>query len=252
MNFRHEQVATFEENGYLIVEGLLDHQEVEELAARTMAIATGEADHFPDEYIELEPGSKRRSADTVRKLNMCWRHDEVFRAHSTSAKILDIVECLIGPDIKIYGSQLFMKPPGGVEKPYHQDSPYFPIEPMALVSCWAAIDDVTLENGCLWFVPGSHRSGVVDHSETWMVGERADMKVPDSAIDLSREQAITLRKGDCSFHHSLLLHRSGANQTPHRRRGLATHYMSSRSKWTSSDAPPVFLSVRGAEFPGCV
>ena len=153
----------------------------------------------------------------------------------------------------MFGDQLFVKPPGGIEKTYHQDSPYFKIEPMALVSSWVALDDVTVENGCLYVVPGSHKGGPQGHSDVWMVGERKDMKIPDSAIDHDREVPVELSKGSVSFHHSLLMHRSGANNTNRRRRGLATHYMCSRSQWTGeAAAKPDYPLLRGREFPGCV
>ena len=160
---------------------------------------------------------------------------------------------LLGPDIMLFGDQVFIKGPGGIEKTYHQDSAYFHIEPMAIATAWVALDDVNLENGCLWVVPGSHREGLVDHSEVWMVGERQDKKVPDAAIDHQREQPILLQAGDCSFHHSLLLHRSGPNKTTTRRRGMATHYMSARSRWTGAPQDkPDYPLLRGRAHAGCV
>jgi len=139
-------------------------------------------------------------------------------------------ERLIGGDIKLFGSQCFMKPPGGIEKPYHQDSTYFAIQPRSLVTCWIALDNVNLENGCMWVIPGSHQGELHDHSQPWDLGGRIDMQVPMEKIDRSRETPITLSAGGCSFHHSMLLHRSGPNQTESHRRGLAIHYMSSQSR----------------------
>ncbi len=142
---------------------------------------------------------------------------------------------------------------GGVEKTWHQDSSYFSIEPMALVSSRVALDDVTLDNGCLWVVPGSHKLGPLAHSQVWMVGERQDMCIPDTAFDASREQPIVMRAGDCSFHHSLLLHRSGPNRTSQRRRGIATHYMSAQSRWTSTtEAQPTFTLLRPGSSRMCL
>ena len=158
----------------------------------------------------------------IRKINRCAECDEVFLALATNSRILDIVESLIGPDIKLFGSQCFMKPPGGIEKPYHQDSAYFSIEPRDLVTCWTALDDATIANGCLWVIPGSHRIGLLDHDQPWNVGDRVDMQVRDEQIDYSREVPNELKAGNCSFHHSMLLHRSGPNktQTSRTRRGL--------------------------------
>ena len=86
-----------------------------------------------------------------------------------------------------------------------------------------------------------------------MVGDRQDQKVPDAEIDLDREKPILLKAGDCSFHHSLLLHRSGPNQTDTRRRGLATHYMSARSRWTGApEDQPDYPLLKGRAYPDCV
>ena len=72
-------------------------------------------------------------------------------------------------------------------------------------------------------------------------------------LDLRREAPIVMPSGGCSFHHSLLLHRSGANTTSHARRGLAVHYMPSRCRWTNAAAgKPNYRLLRGREFPGCV
>jgi phytanoyl-CoA hydroxylase len=244
----------YDEHGYVDVEHLLTPPEVAELCDRTHKIAEGQIPDFPKKNLELEPGANGiYNAKTVRKINHCAECDPVFMKYSTMDRIVDIVEDLIGPDIKLFGSQLFMKPPGGVEKPYHQDSPYFSIEPMSLVTCWIALDDVTIENGCLWVVPGSHRLGPLPHSEKWLVGDREDKRVPESEFDRSTEVPVTLRPGSCSFHHSLILHMSHPNKTTTSRRGLAFHYMTSKSRWTNPDKPqPSYPLLRGREYPGCV
>lgn len=227
--------------GYIVVENLLTNEEVEVLRKRTQDIIEGRTD-YPASDIELEPGAN----GTVRKLNQCTANDPVYRAHASNEKILAIVESLIGPDIKLFGSQAFLKPPGGIEKPYHQDSAYFPIEPMSLVTCWAALDDTTIENGCMWVIPGSHQQGVLNHSELWMIGERRDMRIPESELGDAKEEPIVMKAGSCSFHHSLLLHSSRPNLTPNPRRGLAVHYMSAHSRWTdSSQAEPDSPLLRG-------
>ena len=243
----------YRNNGYLVVENLLSESELQALRNKTSDILAGHTD-FPVENMELEPGANGvRNAATVRKLNACAENDDVYLAHAANEKILAIVESLIGFDIKLFGSQAFLKPPGGIEKPYHQDSAYFTIEPMDLVTCWTALDDVTIENGAMWVIPGSHRQGVLDHSELWMAGEREDMRIPESALNRSTETPIVMSAGSCSFHHSLLLHSSRPNLTADSRRGLAVHYMSAQSRWTHPSQPqPDYISLRGGEYAGCV
>jgi ectoine hydroxylase-related dioxygenase (phytanoyl-CoA dioxygenase family) len=79
------------------------------------------------------------------------------------------------------------------------------------------------------------------------------MKIPDRLIDRSRERKIEMRAGSVSFHHSLLMHSSGRNDSASFRRGYAFHYMSAKSRWTGDPAAkPEYLLLRGREYPGCV
>ncbi len=235
----HSRLADhYDVNGYVDVPSLLSPTQVAELQQRTLDIASGKIADYPVGDIQLEPTAAGvQTATTVRKLNHCATNDPLFLRYAKLPPILDIVARLIGPDVKLYDSQLFMKPPGGVDKPYHQDSPYFPIQPMDLVTCWIALDATTRENGCLWVIPGSHRLGPLPHSEPWIVGELQDMRIPDTAFDRSTETPILLAAGDASFHHSLLLHMSHPNRTATPRRGLAFHYMNARSRWTDPTRP---------------
>ena len=248
MSELYSQADIYRQSGFLICENLLSAEETQVLRDRTRDVAEGKVS-FPENDIELEPGVSTRNLETLRKLNRCAANDPVFLAHAKNARILDIVEQLIGPDIKLYDSQCFMKPPGGVEKPYHQDSAYFNIAPMDLVTCWTALDDVTTENGCMWVIPGSHRDGLVEHAD-WFVGDRKDKQVPQQLLELSKESPIVMPAGSCSFHHSLLLHKSAANRSVNPRRGLAVHYVSAKSRWTKP-APKLAL-LRGREYSGCV
>ena len=250
----HSLLPHYQTNGFATVHSLLSAEQLQTLCQRMDDISAGRVSTFPTGMIEYEPrpaGSSSRPP--VRKINQCAERDEVFMAHAANPQILDIVESLIGPDIKLFGSQCFMKPPGGIAKPYHQDSAYFTIEPRDLVTCWTALDDATIDNGCLWVIPGSHQIGLLDHDQPWHVGERVDMQVRDEQIDYTREVSNELKAGSCSFHHSMLLHRSGPNNTQTSRRGLAVHYMSSRSRWTHPTQPkPKYALLRGREYEDCV
>ena len=241
-------IASYHDQGFVTLEGVLSPEELLALQQRMSDVASGDAE-FPLELIEFEPGADR----VPRKINRCAENDDIFMTHAMNPRILDVVEQLIGPDIKLYSSQCFMKPPGGVEKPWHQDSAYFTIAPRALVTCWTALDAVTIDNGCLWVIPGSHKGELYDHRQPWQVGDRVDMQVPEGDFNNRQEASIVMPAGSCSFHHSMLLHRSGANQTDQPRRGLAVHYVASRSRWTDPAQPqPEFQLLRGREYEGCV
>ena len=242
-----EYAARFQTDGVLVVDPLVDADTVESLKRRTAEIAERSV-AYPTEFLELEPGASVVELSTLRKINHCHFHDDIFAQHAAHPGILDVVEALIGPDIKVFNSQLFMKPPGGVEKPWHQDSAYFPLDPQIVVTCWTALDEVTVENGCMHVIIGSHREGIRKHDQEWMIGNRKDMQVPDAQIDDVRSRSITLSAGGCSFHHGILLHRSGPNGTSQSRRGLAVHYIPGNCRWIG---PPEkeheFRVVRGRD-----
>ena len=250
------QIAQFERDGLLVVEGLLEPDEVEVMRERADWVARGDAAHVPGDRLQVEPrvaaGELRAGsyANSLRKLYHVAFFDEVFQAHARNPRILDCIEALLGSDIKLYQDQLFMKPARvGSRQPYHQDQPAgFHIEPTSeMVTCWAALDPSTIANGCLWMVPGTHKMGVID------ADRRAEFEQRSLAGSLPEERPIELRAGDCSFHHGHTLHSSRPNLTPQRRRGYATHYVSAHCRYTGPDASANdALLMRGNSIPGCI
>ena len=120
---------------------------------------------------------------------------------------------------------------------------------MDLVTAWTAIDAATRENGCLEFAAGTHRWGM-------MKREQLAPHIPLLGRDPWPIVPAPLEPGSISFHHSLTLHRSGANSSAARRRGYAVHYMRATTVRDESvtDAPkvPPYRQVRGRSFSGCV
>ena len=185
------------------LEDLLDEVEVGTLLQRAEWVATGQAPHVSERQLQVEPKVREGEAvadtygDSLRKMSHLAFRDEVFEAHARNSKILDAIESLLGPDLKLYQDQLFMKPPKvGSRQPYHQDMPLgFRIDPSDMVSCWAALTDATIENGCLWMLPGTHRFGIIEKTE-WEEYEQMSL---DGR--LSEERPVELKAGSCSFHH---------------------------------------------------
>ena len=166
-----EQVAQFKLNGFLTVENVLSTEEVETIAAHSDFIAAGKAENIPSTSIQIEPAVRDSGKPidnqvlSVRKLFNLAVYDDIMWSHVTNPRIVDIIADLLGTDdIKMYADQFFMKSPKGVgsAQQWHQDSASWrDIFPMDLVSAWAALDHATEENGCLNFLPGTHRWGMV-------------------------------------------------------------------------------------------
>ena len=146
---------------------------------------------------------------------------------ATRPEILDMVEQLIGPDIILWGTTIFGKPArDGKATPWHQDGDYYPVRPLEVLTIWIALDDATPENGCMRFIPGSHRAHKL-YSHHWE--ENPDLTInlvcdrehfdEDSAVDL------ILEAGQISFHDVYMIHDSGPNRTDRRRAAFVVRLM---------------------------
>ncbi|MBI2191683.1 MAG: phytanoyl-CoA dioxygenase family protein [Planctomycetes bacterium] len=249
------QIEFYRQSGYLVLEDILRHEEVEALKDRTHLAARGETakGHSVTRQIEPalagHPGMAAGEGYALRKMVRLAHADPIFRAHVERPVIVDcIVSLLESENIKLYQDQLFMKPPRiGSRQPYHQDQPLgFHIDPPHLIACWTALDDSTLENGCLRVLPGTHRSGVWPRERLQELEARARECPPPEEVP------IPLRAGSCSFHHGHLLHCSEANRSDCRRWGYAVHYVPAEVRYTGPEPRPDFLLIRGQSKSGCI
>ena len=252
------QIDSFKIDGFLAVADVVCAADIAALGEHADLIAAGQAAHIPADRIQLEKPFREGEAQvvdqvlSVRKLSAIAVRDEVFWRHACQPAIVDMVADLLGTDdIKVYQDQLFMKGPRtGSEQPWHQDSASWrDIFPMDLVTAWTAIDEANRDNGCLNFASGTHRWGMVRRPQL----ERFIDQLGEGPWPVVQ---VPLSPGSVSFHHSLVLHRSGPNRTDTRRRGYAVHYMRA-SSWRDesvTDAPqvPPFRQVRGRSYPGRV
>jgi len=261
-----EQKAFYQQYGYLKYDKpILTQEEIATLRQRSEDLATRKLTHLPSRFIQLEAKFRNGDAeaagplDKVRKMTQLCYFDAEFQAVAKKAEIVDVVEDLIGPNIKLYTDQLMMKPRFyGTVTHWHQDSVAWPMfAPQEHVSCWVALDDATVDNGCMTVIPGSHHWGPIsrDHQEAFLASPLLEEPTP-----------VEIKAGYCMFHHGLNFHRTGANTTPSRRRGLALHYIRSETMYlgildeeirmmTECEKPRGefrFMLIRGQEFEGRV
>jgi ectoine hydroxylase-related dioxygenase (phytanoyl-CoA dioxygenase family) len=167
------------------------------------------------------------------------------------ARILDCVESLIGPDIMVFHTTVWLKEPHSETfVPWHQDATYFGLAPFEHVTAWVALTDSTPENGCVQIIPNSHTTGQRPHFD------QPDPKAMLSrgqtladTIDESRAVGLELRAGEVSFHHTLAFHRSGVNRTAERRIGIGVSYIPTRVKHVGTTRLSATL-VRGTDTYG--
>ena len=161
------------------------------------------------------------------------RHIDVpaLTQHISHPAIVKRLQSLIGPDVILWGSQVFCKPATiGMEVPWHQDGEYWPIRPLATCSVWIAIDDVSIANGAMRYIPGSHRARrLFPH----VVSDRAVLalnRVLDpTCYDAAAAAYDELASGQISLHDVYLIHGSAANTSGMRRAGFAIRYMPATS-----------------------
>jgi non-haem Fe2+, alpha-ketoglutarate-dependent halogenase len=139
--------------------------------------------------------------------------------------VVDRIKDLIGEDVIAWGSHFFCKMPGdGKRVSWHQDSSYWPLTPSKAVTAWLAIDDASVENACMRFIPGTHHLGHL----TYQLSENDEANVLNQTVvgaeTLGQPVDVELKSGQISIHSDLLLHGSEANQSNRRRCGLTLRY----------------------------
>ena len=150
---------------------------------------------------------------------------------ATQPELMEIARQLIGPDIILWGTTLFGKPPhNGKETPWHQDGEYYPIRPLETLTMWIPLDDVTPENGPMKFIPGSHK----DHqlfSHSWRDGsdKTINLVTDSSEFDEATAEPLLIQAGQVSFHDVYMIHGSAANRTDKRRAAFIVRLMPATS-----------------------
>lgn len=179
--------------------------------------------------------------------------DGRFLELAKDSDILDIVAQVIGDDIILWGAQLFCKPArDGMAVPWHQDGYYWPIQPLANCTAWIALDDCTVENGCLRVIAGSHRNRRTfaherDDNERLVL----NLKVTQAELDEANAVDVEIAAGQLALLDVYTVHGSNPNTSPQRRAALALRYMPGTSYIDMKlfSPRPLFL-VRGEDRTG--
>jgi hypothetical protein len=241
-----DEYVRFHADGFLIVRGLLDGDEVEELRKHSDDLMYGRVD-VPG----LEPPTPGMSVDEIEKrylrIHMLHRHLEIEERYLLHPRVLDVLEALIGPDVMAMQTMYFIKAPGGAGQGYHQDSYYIPTYPDTLCGAWIAVDRADEENGCVWFTTGSQHEPIYptedrvrqNHSNLRDLTVVENVSHTDTEVNtLSRiaakypgkEVPAIAEPGDVVFFGGHILHRSHTNLSKSRfRRALVCHYANARS-----------------------
>lgn len=159
-----------------------------------------------------------------------------FMQAARHAPVLDMLEQLIGPDIVLWITRVLCKPAAkGREVPWHQDGEYWPMRPLATCSVWIALDPVSTENGCMRFIPGSHRQQeLYRHHVSNRDNLVLNLELDQDQFDEAQAVNVELEPGQMSLHDVRLIHGSLANTSGRRRAALIMRYMPATSHYDRS------------------
>lgn len=221
-----EQLAFYEENGYVAGVRILNETQVDILREQLSDLMdpNWEGNEYFHEYHSNE------STDPSRVLFHAlgaWRTKPGFHDLLWHPAFTTPASQLLGGSVRFWHDQLFCKPAndGGVVA-WHQDYSYWTrTQPMAHLTCWIGLDDATVDNGCLHYIPGSHRWELLP-----ITGLAGDMDAIQSVLnEQQREQwkpvAIELKKGEATFHHPLMIHGSFESRSDRSRRATVLNVL---------------------------
>ena len=210
-----DQIKAFQTKGYLAVDNVISQQELEELRTVTEEFVERSREiEESDDTFDLEPGHSAKSPRLRRIIRPVSKHP-IYEKYVHHQSILDIVENLIGPNLRYHNNKINMKNPGhGAAVEWHQDWAFYPHTNDDLLEVGIALDDVTEENGPLMVIPGSHKGKIWDHHQDGLfVGAVTDPRFePKGAVSL------TVEAGGITLHHVRMLHGSKPNTSDQSRR----------------------------------
>jgi ectoine hydroxylase-related dioxygenase (phytanoyl-CoA dioxygenase family) len=224
------QISFYQQNGYIVIEEFLSPEELEFWReAVTEAVEERGGRKLPTSEIKTgQDDGINKDADYFGKvfdqlLNL-WQTNTKVRQIMLDDRIGKMAAQLAGVDsIRIWHDQALIKKPWANPTSWHLDTPFWSFSDRRALSIWVALDDATLENGCLFFIPGSHQITTFDNPG---IGKNMDA-VFDFYPQLRNASSVAapMKAGSCSFHCGLTIHGAHANMTPGYRRAMTCAYM---------------------------
>ena len=241
-NLTEEQLQTFEDQGYLIIRGLLEREEIQMLIDNFMRMHAGGP---IDGCFSPAPPEEAKGDILKQYPRMMHPHrvDDLSLRYLLDARIGTVLEGLFGEEPLAAQSMLYFKPAGARGQALHQDNFYLKVEPGTCIAAWVALDPADRENGGLEVVPGTHKMDIFCPEEA------------DSSISFTRDYVpipaglkavpVDLQPGDVLFFNGSLVHGSKPNSSADRfRRSFICHYIGRSSERMSIWYRPI-LTMQG-------
>ena len=247
-----EQIAQFQNDGFLKGGQVLSDEQVEELRDELDRVIRDEAKEDIPQPVRIANLSGNENSPVWQVVNI-WEASPAYERLIRNSDVLEGISRLMGArQLRVWHDQIQYKPAetGGVNK-WHQDSPYWPIlQPKTeQVSAWFALDDVDETNGCMRMVTGSHKWGnQIEFLHTLNSLDDMPAEFKGHALEV---RLCPVAKGEVHFHHSLTWHSSHENRSGRPRRAIAVHFMTEKTTYDESSGhcmkPFVEADVKNGE-----
>lgn len=225
-----EQIGYYQENGFVVIDDFLSPEELQEWReAVTEAIAERNGIKIPGQDIKvgMDDGINEDAeyfSKVFDQLLNLWQTNEKVKKIMMDERIGKMAAELAGVDgIRIWHDQPLFKKPWANPTSWHLDTPFWSFSDRKALSIWVALDDATLENGCLYFIPGSFKETTFENKG---IGKNMD-GIFDVYPQFKKVNSVAakMKAGSCSFHNGLTIHGAGANMTSGYRRAMTCAYM---------------------------
>jgi phytanoyl-CoA hydroxylase len=220
--------SAFEQDGFVHIPAFMNAEEMDEVESHVLQFIRDVVPKLSKVEAMFEDNSK---PETLKQIGVGMNlHDPFFAEFLLNPRFINLAEAVLGDKVVPQHVQYFSKPPGiGRATPSHQDGFYFCLVPNEAVSFWIPLDEIDQQNGALRYWKGSHKLGLLPHGASHVLGFSQGMQ-EGSKVDLGEEVVWRVKRGDCLFHHSLMVHAADGNPSSRLRRAVGSVYYAERAK----------------------
>lgn len=222
------QIENYKNDGFLVIEDFLSKKELKNWRkVFNKAVEERKGNKLPNQesvYGEGDDTDKEYYDQVFQQLLNLWQDNDGMKNLILDKRIGRMAAQLAGVDgIRPWHDQALIKKPWANPTTLHLDTPYWSFSDKRALSIWIALDDATLENGCLFFLPATHKKTTL---KTAGIGKNnSDVFKQYPNLKQNKSFAAKMKAGSCSFHNGLTIHGAHANMTPGYRRAMTCAFM---------------------------